>query len=110
MVTHLVSFSQHTCSHIVTPSQTASSHTIRLVHTGCQHDMAMHAIHERQQTLRTWISEPMTMLGLSVGLPSFLRRICHLRFMASPPSRIASLQGTNRADRQGTAQALITRC
>ena len=42
--------------------------------------------------LLTWISDPMTMLGLLVGLPSFFRRFCQLRFIASPPSRMASLQ------------------
>ena len=35
---------------------------------------------------------PVTRLGLSIGLPSALRRCCHLRLSARPPSIAASLE------------------
>ena len=35
---------------------------------------------------------PMTMFGLSAGLPSALRRCCHRRLSARPPSIAASLE------------------
>jgi hypothetical protein len=42
----------------------------------------------------TCVSVPMTMLGLLASSPAALRRSCHRRFMASPPSSTASDEPT----------------